>query len=840
MDREDDTRLVHAPVNLPALRSPMPRYADLILPLAVPGTFTYEVPEELASLIAPGIRVVAPFGAGRKMYSGIVRRVHDDPPPYRDPRSILSLLDERPVVTTFQLDLWERISEHYLCTLGEVMLAAMPGALVLSSGTRVVAAAHPPAEWTGKAKHDLLLDALEQRQEMSVAEAGQLLGVRDPMPVIKQLLEQGALMLAEEIGDTFAPKMDRYVRLTATASTEEALHGWFDALAKAPKRLNLLMRHIELSRCLSEDPREVKRDQLLRASGSNSADLNKLVEKGVFEVYERPAGAPAPTSGTKRPKQLSDPQEKALNDVRTALKEKPVALLHGVTASGKTEIYIELIAAAIERGEQTLYLLPEIALTAQVIGRLRDRFGERVSVYHSRLSARERTELWLRMLAEPLAHPVIVGARSALFLPFAQLGLVIIDEEHDPSYKQHDPAPRYNARDMSIVLAHLHSAHVLLGSATPSMESFFNAHQGKYGLARLLVRYGDAMLPTITCVDIADAQKRKKMRGNFSETLIQGIEQAIARKEQAIIFQNRRGYVPVWQCETCGWIPECDHCDVSLTYHKQQHGLRCHYCGREYTPPVHCAACGSNRLRMLGFGTEKIEEELSLILPEARIARMDQDTTRGKHAFERILARFGEGAVDVLVGTQMVTKGLDFDQVTVVGIINADHLMRFPDLRAHERAFQMMSQVAGRSGRKKDPGTVFIQARDIHHPVIGLVVAHDVDGMYERELTHRRAHGYPPLTRLVRFTLKHRDEARTVATANALASALRVRMDERVLGPEPPLVARVRDKHLRNILVKLDRGAYRSEKIFLSEVIDRLFADKAHRAVQVVVDVDPM
>jgi primosomal protein N' (replication factor Y) len=585
----------------------------------------------------------------------------------------------------------------------------------------------------------------------------------------------------------------------------------------------------------------VKRDVLLRSSGATAAELKRLCEKGLFAVYERPQGAPPPLEGKPRPAPaLSPAQQAALDALRSGFTERSTMLLQGVTASGKTEIYFELIAEAMAKGEQTLYLLPEIALTTQIITRLRTRFGERVAVFHSRLSQRDRADLWLRMLREPEAHPVIVGARSALFLPFHRPGLIIVDEEHDPSYKQHEPTPRYHARDMAIVLAGLHGAHVLLGSATPSMESLFNAHSGKYGLARLGERFGDAVLPTIRRVDLADAQRRKQMNGHFSQALIEGITTALGRGEQAIIFQNRRGYAPVWQCETCGWIPECTHCDVSLTYHKQDHGLRCHYCGREYPPPVSCAACGSNRLKMLGFGTEKIEEDLKLILPEASVVRMDQDTTRGKHAFARILARFGDGEVDILVGTQMVTKGLDFDQVTVIGILNADHLLRIPDLRAHERAFQLMEQVAGRSGRKKEPGQVFIQARDIAHPVIGLVVAHDVDGMYERELAMRQAHGYPPFTRLVRLTLKHRDELRVADTALALAQALRTGLGDRVLGPEPPPVARVRDRHLRDILLKLDRNGYRSEKSFVADTIDRVFAAPEHRAIRLVVDVDPM
>ncbi|MEO8734470.1 MAG: primosomal protein N' [Flavobacteriales bacterium] len=818
----------------------MSNFVDIILPLAVPGTFTYAVPVELSSAVRPGLRVAVAFGRGRKVYSGLIRRLREDAPVGMIPRPIGEVLDASPIVTEEQFRLWEAISAHYLCTLGEVMLAALPGALVLSSATRLIAAPEVPTSWTGDARRDLILDALEQRHELSLAQAGELLGVKDPMPVIKKLLDSGALMLAEELETKYTPRVERFVHLTPEARGEAALHQWFDALDRAPKQLHLLMRYVELSRCLSDDPRDVKRDQLLRSSDASAAELKRLCEKGVFVIEERLAGAPSDELLRKPPATLSTAQAAALAEVRVGFEERDTVLLQGVTASGKTELYMELMHESIARGEQVLYLLPEIALTTQIIGRLRARFGERVAVFHSRLSQRERTELWLRMLREPEAHPVVVGARSALFLPFHRLGLVIVDEEHDPSYKQHDPAPRYNARDMAVVLAALHGAKVLLGSATPSMESLYNARTGKFGFAKLTVRFGDAALPTIVKVDLADAQRRKQMRGNFSQILIIGIEHALARKEQVIIFQNRRGYVPAWQCETCGWVPECEHCDVSLTYHKHDHGLRCHYCGRRYTPPVRCAACGSNRLKMVGLGTEKVEEELALLLPEARVARMDQDSTRGKHGFERLLSRFGEGAIDILVGTQMVTKGLDFDQVTVVGILNADNLMRFPDLRAHERAFQLMAQVAGRSGRKRDPGTVFIQGRDIHHPLIDLVAAHDVDGMYARELPLRQAHGYPPFSRMVRIVLKHRDKARVQFTAQVLADALRERLGDRVLGPEPPTVARVRDKHLLDILLKLERRNYRAEKTFLSELIDRTFADPKHRAVQVQVDVDPL
>jgi primosomal protein N' (replication factor Y) len=564
------------------------------------------------------------------------------------------------------------------------------------------------------------------------------------------------------------------------------------------------------------------------------------VDKGVLRLTERPADAPPTGIVAGRGLVLSPEQEEALAGLKQGFATHDHMLLRGVTASGKTELYARLIEEAIAGGGQVLYLLPEIALTTQMIGRLRARFGEGVAVYHSRLPQRERTELWLRMLRDPASHPVVIGARSALFLPFTDLRLVVVDEEHDPSYKQQDPAPRYHARDMALVLGTLHRARVLLGSATPSLESLYNARTGKFGLVELRTRYGDAELPAIVRVDLADAQRRKAMRGHFAPPLLEGLQQALARGEQAILFQNRRGYVPVWQCETCGWVPQCDHCDVSLTYHKRDHDLRCHYCGRTYPPPVTCGSCGGARLRMIGFGTEKIEEELAELLPEARVVRMDQDTTRGKQALERILGAFGEGRVDVLVGTQMVTKGLDFERVTVVGILNADGLLRFPDLRAHERAFQLMAQVAGRSGRSRSPGTVYIQARDIHHPVIDLVVAHDSEGMYRRELELRRAHGYPPFTRLVELTLKHRDEQRVMAAGQALAALLRPVFGERVLGPEAPPVARVRDKHLRTLLLKLPRSSYQREKTLLSEAIDRVFGMPEHGSVQLVIDVDPM
>lgn len=812
-------------------------FIDVILPLAVPGSFTYELVPGMQ--VEPGVRVAVPFGKGRKLYSGLVRRVHEEHPGYKKVRLALSVIDDRPVVTQEQLDLWNRIADHYLCTLGEVMIAALPAQLSLSSETRLVAGKAAVMEDLAYGRIGPLMHALEERQVVSLGEAGELLNTKDPLPLVRELMEKGALLLEEELRDTWKPRMVTYVKLTPEASTEEALHDWFDKLERAPKQLHVLMRYIELSQIFNEKPKEVERDKLLHLSDATNAVLKTLITKGLFSIEEREAGRPPRSTGPVSFPTLSEAQSTALDVVRNGFTEKDVVLLRGVTSSGKTELYITLINEAITRGEQVLYLLPEIALTAQIISRLRERFGDRVAVSHSRMAQRERTDLWLQMVRSEDPPSVIVGARSAMFLPFKKLGLIIVDEEHDPSYKQHEPAPRYHARDMAIVLAGIHACKVLLGSATPSMESQHNAKTGKFGSAELLVRYGDVELPTITRVDLRDAYRKKQMRGHFSSTLIEKISEAISRKEQAIIFQNRRGYVPVWQCETCSWVPECDHCDVSLTYHKLHHQLRCHYCGRHYSPPSSCAACGSKRLKMLGFGTEKIEEELTEILPEARVARMDQDTMRGKHALDKILTSFGQGAIDVLVGTQMVTKGLDFDHVSVVGILNADNLMRFPDFRAHERAFQLMAQVAGRSGRRKTAGTVIIQASDVEHPVLDLVVKHDVDGMYKREIEHRQLHGYPPFLRLIQLTLKHRNEERVIATASALAIALRDGLGDRVLGPEIPVVSRIRDMHLRRLLVKLRRSAHTAEKNFVRDTIDRVFAEQPHAGVQLVTDVDP-
>ncbi len=817
-------------------------YADVLLPLAFPSALTYALPEDLRAQAAPGRRVVVPMGRGReKVYTGIVRRVHQIAPIGVKPKAVRAVLDLSPLANDHQLDLWDEMAAYYLCGPGEVMAAALPSVFMLTSESRIAASGSSVDEKQLSTRALRVLDALELQPVLTMETLREVVGSTDATSTVNELISAGVVTLAEELKERYTEPTETYMKLGTKAASEDMLHHWFDALeAKgSEKQLRTLMKFVELSGCFGPRERPVKRTALQKSSGVDGSVIKQLERKGVLETFDRKEEH-SPTSNTGPVNITFSPaQSIALAEVKLQMAQHPVSLLRGVTASGKTELYIQLISEAVARGEQALYLLPEIALTTQVIGRLRKWFGDRVLVYHSRLSQSERAGIWKRILDEPLSAPIVLGARSAVLLPFSRLGLIVVDEEHEPSYKQQDPAPRYHARDTAILLARLHNARVLLGSATPSIESLYNARNGKYGHAELIMRFGDAPMPAIETIDLADARKRKLMRGHFAQALLDKITGALAQREQVILFQNRRGYVPLWQCEICDWTPECEQCDVSLTYHKRRHRLSCHYCGREYEPPTACAKCGSRRLRMLGFGTEKVEEDLALIFPDARIARMDQDTTRGKHAYQRILTDFSEGAIDILVGTQMVTKGLDFDHVSLVGVLSADGLLRFPEFRAHERAFQLMAQVAGRAGRRQKAGTVALQTNDPTHPVIGYVRHHDVEGFYVREIEQRRKHLYPPFSRLVRLSLKHVKEERVAATAQALTDALRPIFGDRVLGPETPTVARVRTQYLRNVLVKIQRSAHHAEKEALRDTIDRFFAQKPHSSVRLVTDVDP-
>lgn len=815
-------------------------FADVILPLSLPNLYTYRIPHAWNGQVRRGMRVVVQFGRSR-LYTAIVHGVHDKAPSYTT-KYIESLLDPDPVVNATQLQLWDWIASYYMCARGEVMLAALPSGLRLSSETRII---RNPAFKGDTALLDdqsfMLLEALEVRETLTIEEVEQLLEKKTVYPVIRRLLETGAVIVQEELREKFKPKIETYVKLSEEIAGEDQLRAIFDELEKrAYKQLELLMAFISLSGRYSSAQKEVRKTELLKTANADAAAFNALVKKGVFEIEERIGSRLETAEGGEAEKELSGQQQRALSEIEIHFKTKDAVLLHGVTSSGKTEVYISLIAEQLAKGNQVLYLLPEIALTTQIIVRLQKHFGDQVLIYHSRYNENERVEVWKRML---LGKPqVLLGARSALYLPFEKLGLVIVDEEHDTSYKQYDPAPRYNARETALYLAHLHHAKTLLGSATPSIDTYFNAKGGKYGLVAMDERFGGIQLPEIIVVDVKDEARKKRMKSYFSTFLIEQIEQTLAAKEQVILFQNRRGFAPSIECNDCAHIPHCVRCDVSLTYHKQAEQLRCHYCGYATKPPVQCEACGSTDLRMKGFGTERISEELELIFPNARIMRMDLDTTRGKFAHRQIINDFEERNIDMLVGTQMVTKGLDFGNVALVGILNADSMLNFPDFRAHERSYQLMAQVSGRAGRRSKRGKVIIQTHKPAHHIIDFVVNNNYPGMYIGELNERKEHKYPPFYRLIHFTLKSKDAELLSYAAKELSEAFARHFGtERMLGPAAPPVGRIRDEYLLNILLKFEREASVVKvKGIIEAELTAFHARSEFKKLKVVIDVDPM
>lgn len=853
-------------------------FVDVILPLAVPNLYTYRVPFDWNEAILPGQRVIVQFGRG-KLYSALVRKVHEQPPKAYEAKYIEAILDEQPIVNEKQFALWDWISKYYMCTIGEVMLAALPGGLRLASETKIILnpSFDPNAgeqQTLISDKEYLIIDALEIRQVLSISDVSEILDQKTVYPVIKNMIEKGIVLIQEELKEKYKPKLESFVKLTQQSDNEDSLKTVFDALEKkASKQLDVLMAYIKLSGRYSKQIQEVKKSDLAKAVEGADAAVKALVKKKVFEVYEREVGRFASYNGETRETHLNELQQQVLDSLNAqfhpADKTQPakdVALLHGVTSSGKTEIYIKLIEKALDEGKQVLYLLPEIALTAQIINRLRKYFGDKVGVYHSKFNENERVEVWnnvlrsgnsevaIRKLANN-EHPagsatlnfelknfkLIIGARSALFLPFSELGLVIVDEEHDSSYKQYDPAPRYNARDAAIYLAHIHKAKTLLGSATPSVESYFNALEGKYGFAEITKRFGGIQMPEILIADVKEATKKKEMKSHFSPMLLDQVTLALENKEQVILFQNRRGFAPQLECNTCAWVPQCVNCDVSLTYHKASNQLRCHYCGYTSKPPAKCAACGDTDLKMKGFGTEKIEEDLAIYYPKARIMRMDLDTTRSKFAHQHIIQDFEDGNIDILVGTQMVTKGLDFDNVSLVGILNADGMLNFPDFRAYERSFQLMAQVSGRAGRKNKRGKVIIQTQNPDHSIIQDVWNNNYLSMYTNQLLDRRNFNYPPYYRIIELTLIHRDVNMVNEASKQLANELRHHFGKRVLGPEFPLVARIRNLYHKTILLKIERDASVAQaKTVVAELLTRFKSTPDFKQVRVAVDVDPM
>ena len=764
-------------------------YADLILPLPLQGTFTYAVPASMQSAVRVGMRVLVPFGRS-KTYLGIVARLHDERPQGYEVKSVAQLMDSEPIITPQQLQLWQWIADYYLAPIGDVYKAALLAGLKAEDGYR--------------------------------------------------------------------PKTETYIRLTPAYQNEAALHVALNVLARAPKQLEAFVEYLALSgwdqmdggRMMGEVG-EITREELLNASHASATTLQQLEKRGMLETYEVEVGR-LNHGGDYHPeliKPLNSAQQTAYNSILMSMMKHPVTLLHGVTSSGKTEIYIHLIQQALERKEQVLYLLPEIALTVQMMQRLQRVFGNRLGIYHSKYSDAERVEIWKKQLSKN-PYDVILGARSAVFLPFQKLGLVIVDEEHETSYKQQDPAPRYHARSAAIMLAKMsnENAHsslnpckVLLGTATPSLESYHNAKTGKYGLVELKERYQGIELPEIQVVDIADLQHRKMMAGPFSPLLLNKVREALERGEQAILFQNRRGFAPMIECKQCGWVPHCQHCDVSLTYHRQMNQLTCHYCGYTYRVPTECPCCGSTELHTRGFGTEKIEEQVREVFPEAHVARMDLDTTRTRNAYERIIMDFGAGRTNILIGTQMISKGLDFDKVSVVGILNADSMLNYPDFRAYEHAFMMMAQVSGRAGRKGKRGLVILQTKSKEVPVIQQVVRNDYLALYKDLIAERQAFHYPPYYHLVYVYLKHRYDDVVNTAGIELGSRLRQWFSGRVLGPDKPAVAKVKSQNIRKLVLKLENGIdMKKVREYLLMAQSQMMADKRYNSLQIYYDVDPL
>ncbi len=823
-------------------------YADVLLPLPVKGTFTYRVPYALNAHVCDGQRAVVPFGRN-KVYSGLIRRVHEDPPPSFRIKYIHSLLDEKPVVTARQFSFWEWLANYYMSTEGEVMAAALPPAMKLAGETRITLnPSARPEQHSLNEKEEALLEALGNKGQLSLSEASKTTSLPKVLPLIKTMMEKGLVVTREELDNPWRPKVVTHVRLAKKFSDEQEMKELFDYCEKrAPRQLEVLMRYIGTAKNLADRP-EVPRQLVTGNINGGHAALQALVSKGVFETSGKELSYFDHLEAEKKPVSLNEYQVKALEEVKNGFRRKDTVLLHGVTSSGKTELYIKLIKETMERGEQVLYLLPEIALTTQIIRRLQHHFGDRAGIYHSRFNPMERVEVWNNLLQggiqsgdKLIRYDLVLGPRSAVFLPFRKLGLIIVDEEHETSYKQHNPAPRYHARDAAIYLASMHGARVLLGSATPSLEAYSNCQSGKFAYATIARRHGGVKMPEILVANLRHDKRGKAMKSHFSHILFKSMEEALQDGEQVILFQNRRGFSPRLECNVCRWLPECHQCDVSLVYHKKINRLKCHYCGHTTMPPATCPSCTSPAIKMQGFGTEKIEEELPVFFPEATVARMDLDTTRSRHSYRKIIEDFEERRTDILVGTQMVSKGLDFNNVGVVGILNADNMLTFPDFRSHERAFQLMAQVSGRAGRYRKRGKVIIQTHHPGHPIIKQVTENDYEAMYRKQIAERREFHYPPFTRLIKVSMLHTREDYLDEAANELTRRIRKLFPEKVLGPEYPLVARIRNQYIKNTLVKCSRGQHlMADKKKLVDVSEKFRQENKWKAVKVVFNVDPL
>ncbi len=810
-------------------------FIEVILPLSLAKNYIYRVPFDLNDLVAVGKRVVVQFGKN-KIYTALVKSISHIAPDVYEAKYIIDVIDIHSIITMQQLQLWDWMTRYYLCNEGDVMSAALPTGLKLASETIIVlkeGAANDNE--TFSEKEQLILNAFRSRPRLTIDDVSALLGQKTVYPVINSLLGKGMVYIAEEVIEKYKPLLKSFVLLNSFYQDEENLKQLFTILERAPKQLDALLAYLKLSR----QQQTVAKQEVLEESNCGAASFKSLLDKEIFTVNKRPVSRLQDNNDDFILNfTLSEAQNKALNEIQKAFLEKEVVLLHGVTASGKTQVYIKLIEQAIEKGGQVLFLLPEIALTTQIVERIQRYFGDAIGVYHSKFNNNERVEIWNKVLNGQ--YRVVLGARSAVFLPFKELKLIVVDEEHESSYKQHDPSPRYQARDAAVYMGHMYGAKIMLGSATPSIESYYNATTGKYGLVKLNQRYGGVELPLQEVISIAEETKRKKMVSYFSSKLIEDIELTLQNKEQVILFQNRRGYATILICATCGYAPKCVNCDVSLTFHKTSGKLHCHYCGYHQSSINICPACGSVHIEQKGFGTERIEEELSLIFPEAKIARLDVDSTRTKNGLQQIISEFQEKKTDILIGTQMVAKGLDFENVTLIGVINADTLLNYPDFRAFERSYQLLAQVAGRAGRRDKQGKVIIQAYDDNHRIISQVIDNKYQEMYENELAERKQFNYPPFSKLIFINVKHKDADLLNVASQVFATALRVQLGYRVLGPEQPLVSRIRNYYIKQVIIKSDKNTSMLKvKSILKEVILQFQAEKEYRGVNIQVDVDP-
>lgn len=811
-------------------------FINVIVPLALADSFTYEVNENEFHYLQVGMRVAVPFGKS-KVYTALVLSKHNTPPIAYQAKDIQEIIDSQPIVNERQIAHWKWLAEYYMCTLGEVYRAAVPSALLLESETIVVY--KPKKEYLISEFTDeefLLYEAFQSQAVLKIEEIISILNKKNVFPVIQSLLEKEIIVLNEEIVESYKPKMVKYVKLNPEFDAPEKLKDLLELLSRSEKQRTLVLTFFQF-KTIDKKPIAVK--ALLEQADVTSAILKGLISKKIFEEYTLAQDRVVFNVADNQEIILSDFQQSAFDSINTSFEKFDVTLLKGITGSGKTEIYIRLIEQFLKQEKQVLYLLPEIALTTQLVQRLTKYFGNQVAVFHSKYSSNERVEVWFRVNQNSEKAKVVIGARSSIFLPFSNLGFVVVDEEHEASFKQQDPAPRFHARDAAIVLAKMHNAKVLLGSATPSLESYYNAYQNKFGLVLLEKRFGNVKLPEIVLIDIKEKHKRKEMKGHFSIDLLDEINQTLGRGEQVILFQNRRGYSPVLECLTCGHVPQCPSCDVSLTYHKFQEHLRCHYCGYTMAKPIKCHVCHSVDITTKGFGTEQIEMEVKELFPNKSIARMDQDTTRGKYAFEKLIDAFKNQEIDILVGTQMLAKGLDFDNVTLVGILNADNALYFPDFRAHERAFQMFVQVAGRAGRKDKEGKVFIQTYNPYHNIIQQVTTNDYGSMFKEQMYERLNFKYPPFYRLIRLQLKHVDFQKLKEGSFWLYNLLSKQLEMPVLGPEEPSINRIRNQYIRIILIKIPINIpLNKTKSEIRKSIKSFEAIGAYRSIKTTISVD--